>query len=317
MSTPLLYIGGAARSGSTLLERMLSCIPGCWSVGELVFIWERGLKRNDRCGCGARFAECVFWNQVGDVGFGGWDQVDVEEAARLRATVVRHRNLDRISGLRRRGKLGTDIAAYAGLTGRLYQAVREVSGASVIVDSSKDVAYALLLRDLPGFELRLAHLVRRSHGVAHSWSKRVPKPGVGDGSGFMSVHPPAWAVGLWIADNLLYDAIARRTARAALLRYEDLIADPRAELVRLLTELALTEADQTLGFLSDDTAELPPTHAFSGNPTRFRQGQVVLRADDEWRTAMSLPRRAMISAATWPLLKRYGYSTAPRTLPHS
>lgn len=310
MTTPLVYVGGSARSGSTLLEGMLAGLPGYCPVGELVFIWERGLQRNDRCGCGARFRDCVFWDQVGEAGFGGWGNVDVDEAARLRATVDRHRNLDRIAGLRRRGKLGAALTAYAALTGRLYQAVREVSGASVIVDSSKHASYALLLRDLEDFELRLIHLVRRSHGVAHSWSRRVPKPGVGDGSGFMSVHPPSWAVGLWIADNLLYDAVARRLPRATRVRYEDMIADPRTELLRIVDELGLPAADRALSFLDGTSAELPVTHAFSGNPMRSRQGRVVLRADDDWRLSMSLPRRALISAATWPQLRRYGYSTA-------
>lgn len=311
MTTPLVFVGGSARSGSTLLERMLSGLPGYCPVGELVFIWERGLKRNDRCGCGERFRECAFWNQVGDAGFGGWSQVDVNEAAWLRSTIDRHRNLDRIAGLRRRGSLDAALTAYTALTDRLYQAVREVSGACVIVDSSKHASYALLLRDLPSFEMRLVHLIRRSHGVAHSWSRQVPKPGVGDGSGFMSVHPPAWSVGLWIADNLLYDAIARQVPRATRVRYEDVIADPRAQLLRIVDELGLPAADRALGFLDGASAELTATHAFSGNPMRSHQGRVALRADDDWRLSMSGPRRALISAATWPLLLRYGYSIAP------
>lgn len=315
MSTPLVFVGGSARSGSTLLERMLAGLPGYCPVGELVFIWERGLKRNDRCGCGARFRECPFWNRVGDAGFGGWSQVDVNEAAWLRSTVDRHRNLDRLAGLRRRGSLDAALTAYTALTDRLYQAVREVSGAAVIVDSSKHASYALLLRDLPSFELRLIHLIRRSHGVAHSWSKPVPKPGVGDGSGFMSVHPPAWSVGLWIADNLLYDAVARRLPRATRVRYEDLIADPRAELLRLVDELGLPAADRALSFLDGASAEFTATHAFSGNPMRSHAGRVALRADDDWRLSMSGPRRTLISAATWPLLLHYGYSIAPGAHP--
>ena len=43
---------------------------------------------------------------------------------------------------------------------------------------------------------------------------------------------------------------------------------------------------------------------------RFRPGRVVLRADEEWRTGMTRPRQAAISAATWPLLRRYGYPIA-------
>jgi hypothetical protein len=311
MNTPLVYVGGSSRSGSTLLERMLAGLPGFCSVGELVFIWERGLKRNDRCSCGARFRDCVFWNHVGDAGFGGWNHVDVDGAARLHATVDRHRNLDRISGLRQPGRLEAAMTDYKALTDRLYRAVREVSGASVIIDSSKHASYALLLRDLPSFELRLIHLVRRSHGVAHSWSKRVRKPGVGDGSSFMSVHPPSWAIGLWLADNLLYDVLARRLPQATRVRYEDLIAYPREELLRTVGELDLPVPDQALGFLDAASAELPMTHALSGNPMLFQPGRVILRADDDWRTAMSRRRRVMISAATWPLLRHYGYSITP------
>jgi hypothetical protein len=316
VSTPLVYVGGSARSGSTLLDRLLAGIPGFCSVGELVFIWERGLIRNDRCGCGERFRDCEFWTQVGEAGFGGWSQVDAAEAARLRASVDRHRNLDRIAGLRRPGQLAAEISAYTALINRLYQAVRDVSGASVIVDSSKHASYALLLRDLPDFGLRLIHLVRRSHGVAHSWSKRVLKPGVGDGSSFMSVRTARWAVGFWIADNLLYDAVARRIPGATRVRYEDLIADPAGELRRILGELELPAADQPFTFLDTSGADLAANHAFSGNPMRARPGPVILRADDDWRSAMSAPRRAMISAATWPLLRRYGYSIGSGSEPH-
>jgi len=315
VTTPLVYVGGSARSGSTLLERLLAGLPGYSPVGELVFIWERGLKRNDRCGCGERFRDCAFWTQVGEAAFGGWGQVDVNEAAWLRSTIDRHRNLDRIAGVRRRGKLDAALTAYAALTDRLYQAVREVSGASVIIDSSKHASYALLLRDLPSFEMRLVHLVRRSHGVAHSWSRKVPKPGVGDGGGFMSVHPPVWSVGLWIADNLLYDAVSRQVPRATRVRYEDMIADPRAELLRIVDELGLPAADRGLSFLDGGSAELPVTHAFSGNPMRSQAGPVVLRADEDWHASMSLPRRALISAATWPMLMHYGYPIAARTSP--
>ncbi len=315
MSVPLIYIGGAWRSGSTLLERMLASIPGFWPVGELVFVWEWGLKRNNRCGCGERFHDCVFWNKIGEVAYGGWQRVDANEAARLRATVDRHRNLDRIAGLRRHGRLAADIAAYLDLTSRLYQAVQEVSGASVIVDSSKTLSYALVLRDLPCFDLRLVHLVRRSHGVAHSWSKQVRKPGVGDGNSFMSTRQPAWSVGFWIADNLLYDALADRFPVATRLRYEQLIEDPRAQLEKLLENLGLMAPDRTLDFLKGACANLPPTHGIAGNPMRFDQGLVRLRVDDEWRNSMSPQRRLMISAATWPLLKHYGYSIAPERLP--
>ncbi len=313
MTTPLVYVGGAARSGSTLLERLLSGIPDFCSVGELVFIWDRGLRRNDRCGCGAPFRDCPFWTQVGEAAFGGWSQIDIDGAARLRSVVDRHRNLDRLLSLRPPGRIEAALTAYTALTDRLYQAVRDVSGASVIVDSSKHPSYSLVLRRLPDFDVRLIHLVRRSHGVVHSWSKRIRKPGVGDGTSLMSVISPGRAVAYWMADNLLYEALARRMPLATRVRYEDLIADPGRQLRGILTDLTLHGADQPFSFLGPTTAAFPPTHAFSGNPA-FQPGPVVLRAaDEEWRTAMSPLRRAIVSAATLPLLVQYGYAPKLRS----
>jgi Sulfotransferase family len=311
VSIPLVYVGGSARSGSTLLERMLAAVPGYFSVGEVVFIWERGLRRNDQCGCGERFADCPFWSQVGKSAFGGWDEVDVDEAIRLRTTVDRHRNIVRIGGLRPPGDLAPAIAGYRQLTASLYRAISEVSGAQVIIDSSKHVSYALLLRGLPELDLRLAHLVRRSHGVAYSWSRQVRKPGVGDGTSYMSVHGAAWVTGLWLTDNLLYEALRRRTSRSALVRYEDLAADPGAELARLITALGLPAEPRGLAALTEPGADPPVSHALSGNPMRQTQRRIVVRADEQWRTAMPRPRRAAITAATWPLLLRYRYPIAP------
>ena len=87
----VLFIGGLGRSGSTLLDRMLGRLDDVWSVGELVHLWERGLKENNRCGCGQPFADCQFWDRVGEVAFGGWDRLDVEEVLALKASVDRNR----------------------------------------------------------------------------------------------------------------------------------------------------------------------------------------------------------------------------------
>ena len=36
----IVFIGGAGRSGSTLLEKILGNLDGCFSAGELRFIWQ-------------------------------------------------------------------------------------------------------------------------------------------------------------------------------------------------------------------------------------------------------------------------------------
>jgi hypothetical protein len=40
---------------------------------------------------------------------------------------------------------------------------------------------------------------------------------------------------------------------------------------------------------------------------RFATGRIPIRADDEWRTAMSGAQRKTVAALTLPLLAHYGY----------
>jgi hypothetical protein len=80
------FIGGWGRSGSTLLASMLGEVPRMTPVGELRYIWERGLHDDELCGCGERFGECPFWQAVGREAFGGWDAVDADEVIALDKT---------------------------------------------------------------------------------------------------------------------------------------------------------------------------------------------------------------------------------------
>ncbi|MGI5238222.1 hypothetical protein [Dactylosporangium sp. CA-139066] len=49
LGTRVLYLAGWGRSGRTLAESLLDRVPGLVGVGEIKFLWERGLLRNRRC----------------------------------------------------------------------------------------------------------------------------------------------------------------------------------------------------------------------------------------------------------------------------
>ncbi len=87
----VLYIGGHGRSGSTILAQTLGQIPGFVNVGELWQVWYRGLRENERCGCGQPFYSCTFWRAVGEEAFGGWDNVDVDKMVALMPYLRRRR----------------------------------------------------------------------------------------------------------------------------------------------------------------------------------------------------------------------------------
>jgi len=54
-----LFIAGAARSGSTLLDRVIGKRDGFCSTGELQFIWRRSFREDQLCGCGVSFTSAL------------------------------------------------------------------------------------------------------------------------------------------------------------------------------------------------------------------------------------------------------------------
>ena len=306
MST-VLYVGGLGRSGSTLLDRMLGRLDDVWSVGELVHLWERGLKQNNRCGCGQRFADCPFWRRVGEAAFGGWDTLDVDEVLALKASVDRNRFVPLMVLPALSPAYRARLARYLDLLERLYAGVREVSGRPLVVDASKHASSAFLVRRLPGVDLRLVHLVRDSRGVAFSWTKRMRRAEVVEGDDLMATDTPLRMSARYLGYNLLFHLLRALGVRGLLLRYESLVRDPAGELARVLALAGRPAAAGELGFIGDGWVELGPSHALAGNPMRFRSGRVPLRVDEEWRGQLRRRHRLLTSVSTWPLLLRYGY----------
>jgi hypothetical protein len=308
----VLYVGATGRSGSTLLERILGQSGGCCATGELAFVWERGLRANERCGCGEPFCACPFWTQVGKEAYGGWDRIDLDQVQGLQHQVDRHRYLAALLAPRLAPAYRRRLRRYAELLAPLYRAIATVSGRPVVIDSSKDASHALLLRQVPGIDLRLVHLVRRSHGVAYSLTKTVRKPEVADAEAYMHRQSPATTALLWTTENLLLDGLRPLGVPSRRLRYEALVTRPREHTAELLRLAGLDGADRELGFLHDGEVQLGVDHTVAGNPMRFRQGSVRLRADEQWRGAMPRGQRLTVTAITWPLLLRYGYRLAAR-----
>jgi Sulfotransferase family len=303
----VLFIGGLGRSGSTLLDRMLGRLDDLWSVGELVHLWQRGLCDNNRCGCGERFRDCAFWRQVGEVAFGGWDRLDVEEVLALKASVDRNRYVPLMVLPVLSPAYRARLERYLGLLERLYEAVWEVSGRPLVVDASKHASHAFLVRRLRGVDLRLVHLVRDSRGVAFSWTKRMRRAEVVEGDALMATEGPLRLSARYLGYNLLFHLLKLTGVRGILLRYESLVRDPAAELARVLALASRPAAAGELGFVGDGWVELGPSHALAGNPMRFHSGRVPLRVDEEWRGQLRRRQRLLTSVSTWPLLLAYGY----------
>ena len=304
----LVFLGGVGRSGSTLLERMLGACPQVAALGEVVHLWERGLRDDEECGCGAAFSRCPFWQEVGERAFGGWSNLDVREVLELKRRVDRTRFVPRLALPRLPARLRTDLEAYDALYERVYGAARSVAGASVVVDSSKHVSLAYCLRWSPALQLLVVHLVRDSPAVAYSWSREVRRP---EASGEDALMPRYGLLNValrWTIDNLLFEALRRSGTRVQRYRYEDVVEDPRRAVAEILAASGAGVPADALEFIRPDAVHLDAGHTVAGNPMRFRTGWVPVRRDDAWRDGLPRRRRRAVVALTQPVRLWLGYA---------
>jgi hypothetical protein len=151
--------------------------------------------------------------------------VDVEQVVRWQHDIVRESNILRL--LRSRAGSGwPSLERYARVTDRLYSTIEEVTGCSVIVDSSKRPSYAAFIRLLKRCDPYFVHLARDPRASAYSWQSRR----------YASVHGKevrrhnAFDATLrWDLLNIGSETLLKRVARDRQmhLRYEDFADDPR------------------------------------------------------------------------------------------
>ena len=301
----VLYIGGSSRTGSTLLDRLFGQIDGFFSVGEIRHLWEKGLGKNQLCGCGKPVRECEFWSAVGQEAFGGFQRIDAQHMLALKRSVDHWRYLPRL--LRDSGPRGFQrrLDEYTDVLGKLYRAIQHVSGCEVIVDSSKYPSHGVILNRMPEIDLYPVHLVRDSRAVAHSWQKKWFKPEVTDKREPMPNYHPFLCASEYLVMNLSLQRFKRINAHYYFLHYEDLANHPQQTLTATLTAMGLPSSG--LQFVNDRSIDLKPNHTVAGNPMRFKQGLIEVKPDTDWVLQMKGSHRSLVTALTFPLLYQYGY----------
>lgn len=312
-AVPVVYIGGCQRSGSTLLDRMLSQIPGHLSAGEVVHLWVRGLHGNELCGCGAAFLECPFWSEVGRAAFGNWDRLQIRDILALQRRVDRNRYIlfMLFPGIWPRYR--RDLRAYVALLERLYRGIHQAGSGATVVDSSKHASTAFLLRRVNGVRLRVVHIVRDSRGVAYSLMRQVRRPEVVDRAEYMH-RASIWRSAVeWMSFNGLFHILRALGTPTSLVRYEDMVRDPRGVIGRISSFDRAEQTGTEFGFIAGDQITLGIDHTVAGNPMRFEHGTFELRLDQAWMSSMSPGQRLLATSMTWPLLAAYRYPLGRRS----
>jgi hypothetical protein len=276
----LVYIGGYGRSGSTLLEYLLTTHPAVVACGEV----ERHLRsfgRKKVCTCGRRAKRCPVWGafQHKKGRLEGWDHEQLVLAL-----------LEHVS--------------------REY---------AVMADSSKTAWGSSLvpfwLRRSLGENFLLVHIVRDPRAVAWS-TMRAPRRRERTHKGRLKVHRKGRhsspgvrslrTVAGWTTANLACEIFGLlHPDRYLRVRYEDLVRAPLKVVGQVLAKVSLDPP------VSLDQSEVRGNrHQLHGNAMRFETlSPADLKEDAAWKTAMPKGYRRLIGGLSWPLCLRYAYGS--------
>jgi len=290
---------GSPRSGSTLLNMMLGDCKNVFAAGELCNMVSAMDRQQSFCSCGAVANRCPFWSRARTAWSQRSDGIDGMNYLRIQS------RFERLRRYGRRWDSDPLFHIYVAHTQALFRALGEVSGTRTIIDSSKSPIRAMALARIPSVNLRVIHLVRDVRGVACSLMKSwngSPENGIGTPiAGRSPIRTSAEWLGLnWIANRVRL----MMKDRAILIRYEDLVMDPKATLERASVFTGL-DLISVLAKLERGEALLPG-HVIEGNRLRM-QRQVQLRPDVRWRTELSAFQKFLLPVLAGPIAWRYGY----------
>jgi hypothetical protein len=262
----IVYIAGMPHSGSTLLDLMISTHSQVFSVGEVFQLADYAHTRrtkNERtklgneCTCGAETIwHCSFWPEVDKL---------IQKKSGMGLRDLRIQNPDS-EIFRNHNKL-------------LFDAVAEVSGARVIVDSSKlgrrlgnlmaanfaPITPIYLHRDPRG---QIYSVIRRTH-------QRTLRPAL-----------------RYCRETIQTASLLRRHPHISVV-YEDVVRNPAEQMQKIMEGIGLPFESAQLDW------HKPIRHNLSGNAMR-KSSDSAIRVDEKWRSELGLGQKLAIMALTAP-----------------
>lgn len=288
----MLYIMGTARSGSTILEIMLSKGRGCFGAGEISSLVQDGFLENRQCSCGKNCRDCEVWGRAfEDLGAAEDD---------LSSWAAVQKEMDWHDGFFRQatGMVGREAGqAYGKWNRRLLEVLKAKTGSEIIVDSSKYAGRALALQRVVGADVRVICLTRSPEGLMTSFAKankdeqRPKKPLAALFYYVVTLASLRLAVVLLGRKNVFH------------LKYEDLVTDPEKTLDAIGKWSDVDFAESLLRL--KEGLEFEVGHVVTGNRLRKKE-KVQFRGMDERKVRGGLRERTAVAIMNcWRVMLRF------------
>lgn len=275
----ILYIISDKRSGSTLLENILSKSKEAVSLGEVAMLKNHILKEGPgekwgwNCSCGEALSACPFWSPVLQKILIGMDSKEFDTKINWPYTSLNSflfgispklfkKNIFRRIASERSEKVVQNVFA-------VYQAVFELTRKNFIIDSTKLPIQALALYQRNyGMSMKFIFLKRDIRGIVFSKKKSKEKKEIN--ISFKDLYK-AWVYKKFAAAVLKF--ISKKDAIS--IHYEDLAGKTGEELGKIFSFTGMPS------FETPTFMELINDHTLGGTPKRFEKREI--RLDESWK----------------------------------
>ena len=281
----IIYVMSDKRSGSTLLENILSKSEETVSVGELallknhIFREGAGYRWDWNCSCGSPVKECVFWSKI-------LEGIDIDAPAfntkiqwnfksnrtlagsfmpAVFKTTLQHIDKRKVNG-------DTMNTLYS-----IYRKIFEVTGKRFIIDSSKNPvqAYMLYKHKPDDIDVKIIGLKRDLRAIAASkrkWNVSNNKD-------------TNKSLGWLLRNSLLYYKICNQVLKLVneedklQLSYEQLATHTQLQLDKVVRKTGLQP------YKAPEYMHVEDDHTIAGTPQRFTKKPI--KYDNSWEEAYS------------------------------
>ncbi|MDP1788086.1 sulfotransferase [Nitrosomonas sp.] len=301
-----VIICSAGHSGSTLLDMVIGAHSMCESLGELVLL-PMEFAMNTSCTCGNEMRRCPLWSEVGcRLGIDVKNDPYALNLGFIRAKVGDPRVTScfyswnarfwtRVNYL----KLKHNLPLPKKLTQRyddgitntklVFEIVRQLTGKSIVIDSSKQHNRAVSLYLSDPEHTRLIMLVRDGRGVFYSSLKRGYDRRISL-NGWYNYY------------NHLRSLLARYVPERHVLevKYEDFVMHTELECRRICDFLGIAFEPNMIDFIS------VTHHNVNGNDIRFMRNS-EMHLDEKWKNQLSSADISFFERYAGSMNRLFGY----------
>ena len=264
----IIYIVSDSRSGSTLLEFILSQSDIVSSIGEVHHLdshlneekW--GTQWDWQCSCGDKISQCSFWRKV-------LDDLKVKGFPEIRNTEFIRQNSNPLSFGNSTYKVDGNFDFTLRLLQEIYSSVLHIDETEVVIDSSKNIHQFRALHENSDMDLNLIFIVRDIRAVVLSKRKWQVKYGQKLTNLFVLLFMTKFK---YFMQRRVYSQICK--SKRIFIKYENLANYSKDTISEINKQFNIPQFNVPEYMIRQDN------HSIGGTPNRMKK---KIQLDNSWR----------------------------------